>query len=262
MSTICVTGAANGIGKATKELLQSRGHTVIGVDLKGADVSADLSSTEGRQAAIEGVLSACGGRLDGLAQCAGVNGMGGIDLTVKVNFFGVMALANGLREALSKGTNPAMVLVSSNSTTMTPGLPVDDGLYYLSHTEEECIEHFQGRGWMTYPAGKLAVAFWIRMNAVKPEWLGAGIRVNGIAPGIIDTQMTQQAATNELTKGAFEQIPIPINRWGKPEEMAEPIAFLLSTASSYIVGQTIFADGGIDALLQPTAHPHPLPPLK
>jgi NAD(P)-dependent dehydrogenase (short-subunit alcohol dehydrogenase family) len=100
------------------------------------------------------------------------------------------------------------------------------------------------------------------MNAVKPEWLGAGIRVNGIAPGIIDTQMTQQAATNELTKSAFEQIPIPINRWGKPEEMAEPIAFLLSTASSYIVGQTIFADGGIDALLQPTAHPHPLPPLK
>jgi len=36
---------------------------------------------------------------------------------------------------------------------------------------------------------------------------------------------------------------------------------LLSPAASYIVGQTIFADGGIDALLQPTAHPHPLPPM-
>ena len=121
------------------------------------------------------------------------------------------------------------------------------------------------------PLGDADLSFALRDTVLigdqidREPTLAAGMREDRprrtIAPGIVDTQMTQQAATNELTKAAFEQIPIPIKRWGKPEEMAEPIAFLLSPAASYIVGQTIFADGGIDALLQPTAHPHPLPPM-
>ncbi len=73
MGTYCVTGTASGIGQATKARLESLGHEVIGVDLRDADVVADMSTPEGRQAAVDGVLAACGGRLDGLIPCAGVS---------------------------------------------------------------------------------------------------------------------------------------------------------------------------------------------
>ncbi|MFM8483270.1 MAG: SDR family oxidoreductase, partial [Actinomycetota bacterium] len=60
-------------------------------------------------------------------------------------------------------------------------------------------------------------------------------------------------------KESLSHIPIPVGRWGKAEEVAAAITFLLSPDASYIVGQTLFVDGGTDALLQPFAHPHPLP---
>jgi NAD(P)-dependent dehydrogenase (short-subunit alcohol dehydrogenase family) len=85
------------------------------------------------------------------------------------------------------------------------------------------------------------------------------VRVNAVAPGVIRTAMTEAVEAVDGMKDALDQIPIPIGRWGRPEEIAEVIAFLLGPASSYIVGQVLFADGGTDALLQPHAHPHPLP---
>lgn len=257
--TVCVTGVASGIGRATKEVLESQGARVIGVDMRDADVVADLSSADGRATAVKGVLDACGGTLDGFAPCAGVGGTVSADVTVRVNFFGLMAMVNGLREALSKGTDAAMVLVSSNSTTMTPGLDPADAQVYLTKSEDDVIAHFQRAGWTAYPAGKLAIAYWVRAHAVSQEWIGSGIRVNAVAPGVIDTGMTRPLLEVDGIKDALQQIPIPANRWGDPSEIANAIAFLLSPASSYVVGQTLFVDGGTDALLQPTAHPHPLP---
>ena len=58
--------------------------------------------------------------------------------------------------------------------------------------------------------------------------------------------------------GILESMPIVAGRWGQPEEIAEVIAFLLSTKSSFIYGQTIFADGGQDAATQPTGYPTPM----
>ena len=55
MGTYCVTGAASGIGAATKAKLEADGHRVIGVDLRDADVVADMSTPEGRQSAVDGV---------------------------------------------------------------------------------------------------------------------------------------------------------------------------------------------------------------
>ena len=71
--------------------------------------------------------------------------------------------------------------------------------------------------------------------------------------------MTRQIGDVEGMAELLDAIPIPIGRWGTPEEIAEAIHFLSGPASSYVVGQVLFVDGGTDPLLQPRAHPQPLP---
>ncbi len=258
MGTICVTGTASGIGAATKLKLESQGHRVIGVDLRDADVCGDLSKPADRQRIVDEVTALCGGVLDGLVPCAGVSNPAPNELKVRVNFYGTLAIVNGLRPALERGTNPAVVMISSNSTTMTPGLSLEEAFAYLNEDEETVVaRHNVKDEYIAYPAGKLAIAFWVRMQSA--DWIKSGIRLNAVAPGVIDTGMTRPLLDLPEVKKSLEMIPIPRGRWGKPEEIASAVAFLLSEDSSYVVGQILFVDGGTDALLQPTAHPHPLP---
>ena len=72
MGTYAVTGSASGMGNAVVERLQGLGHTVIGVDIRDADVVADLSTPTGRRSAADSVLVACAGRLDGAVLAAGL----------------------------------------------------------------------------------------------------------------------------------------------------------------------------------------------
>lgn len=233
--TVAVTGCVNGIGAATKQLLESQGDRVIGVDLHTADVTADLSTVDGRRAAIEEVHDACDGRLDGLIPCAGVGRTVAPDVTVRLNYYGMVALLDGLRPALAAGTDAPVVVISSNSTTMTPGLSVDDAAVYLDQDEDAAVAHFQDAGWMAYPAGKLALAFWVRSNAAA--WMADGIRLNAVAPGVTRTAMIDAVEQDLAAKAGLAQIPIPAGRWADPSEVAAPIAFVASPAASYIVGR-------------------------
>ena len=103
MGTYVVSGSASGIGAALAQRLSDAGHRVIGVDRAGADVRADLASSDGRAAAVAGVLDKVGGgAIDGLVPCAGIAGLTGVDseMVVSVNYFGAIALVDGLREAM------------------------------------------------------------------------------------------------------------------------------------------------------------------
>ncbi|MFM8858147.1 MAG: SDR family oxidoreductase [Actinomycetota bacterium] len=258
MRTVCVTGTASGIGLATKQRLEAAGIRVIGVDKHDADIVGDLSVASDRTRIVDQVLEACGGVLDGLVPCAGLSTPMPDELIVRVNYYGTMALVEGLRPALVRGTKPALVMISSNSTTMTPGLSVEDARVYLEQEEEVAVQHFaSSRPFTAYPAGKLAIAFWVRNSSAA--WLAEGIRVNGVAPGVTDTAMVRPLLDIPEIKASLDRVPIPLGRWGTAQEIASVITFLLSEDSSYIVGQVLFVDGGTDALLQPFAHPHPLP---
>ena len=102
MGTYAVTGSASGMGRQASEKLRAAGHTVIGVDLRDAEVLADLSTAQGRRAAADEVLTATGGRLDGAVLAAGVGPLPGKDtarLILQVNFFGVVDLLFNRNEA-------------------------------------------------------------------------------------------------------------------------------------------------------------------
>ncbi len=257
MGTYCVTGSASGIGEATKRRLEGDGHRVIGVDLRNAEVEADLGTADGRRRTVERVLEVSGGVLHGLVPAAGVTGAP--DALVSINFFGVMALVNGLHDALARANGSGIVFISSNSTILTPGLTREHAAFYLEHLDDEeaCKSYFADKGFLAYPAGKLALSYWARAHSVLPEWIGRGIKVNAVAPGLTDTGMTRPLLQVAEAKASVDAIPIPFGRWATPDEIASVIALLLST-DTCILGQTIIIDGGTDALIQPTSHPNPL----
>ena len=258
MGTICVTGSASGMGAATAARLVADGHRVIGVDHRDADVVADLSSRDGRAAALEGVGDASGGALDGLVTFAGlgpVPGRSGALLT-SVNYFGSVELLAGLRPLLANGTDAAAVAISSNSTTCQPGIPQDLVDACVAGDETLARELGEATGSINaYPATKIGIARFVRRNAPTDDWIGSGIRLNAIAPGLIDTPLVAEGMADPDMKPLLEGFPIPVGRPGTPDEIAILVDYLLSPLAGFFCGSLIFCDGGTDALLRPDDWP-------
>lgn len=244
MRTIAVTGSAGGIGGALRERLEAQGDTVIGIDVRDAEVIADLASGDGRSAMVAAVTEHSGGALDGVVAAAGVTHDDGA-LVTSINFFGAVATLAGLRPLLRAGGSA--VAVSSNSTTTQPGL-------LLEHVEaclggdEAAARAVAGHGVGAYGASKLALARWVRRHAITEEWIGAGIRLNAICPGFIDTPMTVDS--RDFILGLGDLYPIPIGRAGQATEVAGLLAYLLSADAGFFCGSVITMDGGTDATLR------------
>ncbi len=251
--TYVVSGAASGIGAATTSLLREQGHRVVTVDLRDADVVADLASAEGRAAAVAGV-QALADVVHGLVPAAGLGGFTGVDsaLVTSVNFFGAIALVRGLQPQLAAAEGSAVVFLASNSITGMPGWTVGVATECLREDEDAARAVASTvDSVMIYPATKAALAWWARREGVKPEWIGAGIRMNSVAPGKIATPMTAQLAADPVLGPMGDLYVSALGRDGTAEEIAAPIAFLLSDAASLVVGSCLFVDGGTDAMLHP-----------
>ena len=252
MGVIVITGSAGGIGQATRERLVSDGHEVIGVDLRDAEVIADLSAAEGRTAMVDAVAAASGGRIDGLVAGAGITGPDPAQV-VSINYFGAVATIAGLRPLLANGADPSAVAVSSNSSTAMADLPEELVDACLGDDEAGARALAGTEPIVAYAASKLALARWVRRTAVGSDWAGSRIRLNAVAPGLIDTPMTADMIDVVLSLG--ELYPIPQERAGRPEEVANLLAFLLSPEAGFFCGSVVFMDGGSDAALNPDAWP-------
>lgn len=250
MSTIAFTGSAGGMGVATRAVLEAAGHRVIGVDVRDAEVIADVSTVEGRAAMVAAVAESCGGVLDGLVAAAGISSNGANeDLVVSINYFGAVAALDGLRPLLAKGTNPSAIAISSNSTTTQDHIPLASVEACIAGDEPAARAAAKGAPMCGYPASKLALAHWVRANAITSDWIGCGIRLNAIAPGLIATPMTAGGGV-EFVLGLGDTYPVPIQRAGTAEEVAGLLAYLLSPAAAFFVGSVVFMDGGTDATLR------------
>jgi NAD(P)-dependent dehydrogenase (short-subunit alcohol dehydrogenase family) len=246
-----VTGAASGIGAACAARLGHEGYRVIGVDLQEADVQADLGTAAGREAAVAAVGEQCGGALSGVVTCAGLAGAPSRagSLLASVNYFGTVDVLTGLRPLLADGGSA--VAISSNSTTVQPAIPAGVVEACLAHDEGTARTLADAAGSMaTYPATKLALAYWVRRQATGPDWAGSGRRLNAIAPGMIDTPMVGDMRADPEVGPLLDMLPIPIGRTGKPAEIAALVALLIGSEGGFFCGSVLFCDGGSDALLR------------
>jgi 3alpha-hydroxysteroid 3-dehydrogenase len=249
---VAVTGSASGIGAAVRDQLTADGCRAIGVDLRDAEVMADLSGRAGRTAAAASLAGACDGHLDGLVCCAGVGPhTQPADLIARVNYFGAVELLDAMLPALAAGTRPGAVVIASNSAGLVPpDQRLIDAL--LRGDEDAAAQAAAGLGGATvYAMSKLALIRAVRRRA--GYWGENRVRLNAVAPGPVDTPLLQGSLDDPVLGPLTEALPVPLGRRADPAEIAGLVAFLLSPASGYIHGSVLFADGGTDALLRPDA---------
>jgi NAD(P)-dependent dehydrogenase (short-subunit alcohol dehydrogenase family) len=263
MKTIAITGSGSGMGAELSARLTAAGDRVIGVDLKNAEVQADLGTPAGRAEAVERIGELSGGALDGLVTLAGLAGLPErpASLLISVNYFGTVEMLAGLRPLLAKGTDPAAIAISSNSTTCQPG--IDEALVASClEGDEDATRALAGDGDSlgTYPVTKMALSWWVRRHAPTPEWAGAGITLNAVAPGAIETPLLQEGRDHPTVGPLIDAFVSPLGRNGRAAEIAALLQYLLGPDARFFCGSVIFCDGGIDAQLRADDWPRPWRP--
>jgi len=238
-----ITGSSRGIGRAAAELLAGRGHRVVissrrqeacegvvqAICEAGGDATAiacHVGHEEQLAALIERTVAQYG-RLDNLVLNAASNPVYGpsenvdreaFDVIMHNNVFSALRLAHLARPALKEAGQGAVVLVSSIAGLLGNRVI---GAYGMSKAAENQL---------------------VRNLAL--EFGSDGIRVNGVAPGLIRTDFSQALLADERTVQHFERTT-PLGRIGEPEDIARVIAFLTGPDSGWLSGQIITADGGI-----------------
>ncbi|HXR44307.1 MAG TPA: SDR family oxidoreductase [Pseudolysinimonas sp.] len=252
--TYVITGAASGIGLATSQLLTQRGHRVIGVDIHDADISADLSTAQGRTDLVSRVTELSEGRIDAIIANAGLATP--TAKTVAVNYFGTLATLTGLRPLLAGSPAPRAVATASMASLYPPD---DDLLRALTAGDETAalargaeLEAAGGAaGNLIYGTTKRALAQWIRRTAPTDAWAGAGIPLNAIAPGVVATPMTADlTASAQARESLLQMVPMPLNGIFEPGDVAYLLAWLTSEENAHLCGQVVFIDGGSDAVIR------------
>jgi len=252
MGTAAVSGSASGIGAAVRSRLERQGDGVIGIDLRDAEVQVDLSSRQGRETALAMVEERCRGRLDRLVLSAGLGvHVTPISLIASVNYFGAVELLDGLLPALQRGEDPAVVVICSNSAQL---IPLEDHPYtaaLLAHDEAAAhrILEESGEPFLAYAGSKNALGRALRRRA--GEWGRAGVRLNAVAPGPVETPLLEGGLDDPRFGEAIRSLQVPLGRRGEPDDIARLVSFLLGPDASWIHGSIYYIDGGNDAEVRP-----------
>lgn len=251
MRTTLVTGSSGGMGVAIRRRLESKGQRVIGADIRDAEITADLATAEGRGAMIEEAARLCEGKLDGVVAAAGVADHLAGDLITSINYFGAVATLEGLRPMLARSESARAVAVSSNSiiSTATSRKLNDLCLAGDEGSARALALELGSENSLVYGTAKLALARWVRQRSIESEWIGRGISLNAIVPGLIRTPLNSTEHEEAVLK-LGDIYPIPAGRVGTAEEIAALVDYLLSEEAGFLCGSLIFIDGGTEAALR------------
>ncbi|MBY0361310.1 MAG: SDR family oxidoreductase [Phreatobacter sp.] len=241
-----ITGAARGIGKAIAERFIAEGARVVLSDIaeeagrattaelarkgKAVFVAADVGDAVSVAGLVEGARKAFGGDIDILVNNAGIVhsaefldlAEADFDKVLRVNLKGSFlvgqAVARQMVEQVKAGKTPGAIV---NMSSVNARLAIINQIPY-------CVSK-GGVGQLT--------------NVMALGLSEHGIRVNAIGPGSIATEMLTSVNTDKAARHRLFS-RTPLRRLGEPDEIAKVAVFLASDASSYITGQTLYADGG------------------
>lgn len=235
-----VTGGASGIGRACVERFIREGARVAIIDIDGSGAAELAAGFAGRAVAIRADLADLDaakatalvseveqrlGGVDVLVNNAGIAdfqpllelAMERFDRTMNINLRAPLMLSQAAARAMVKaGRGGAIVNLASVAARISNG------------------------GAAAYSASKAAIEQLTKVMAL--ELIPHGIRVNAVGPGTIKTAMSDGMMTEEIFKTVMSRTPI--GRLGEADEIAGAISFLASDDASYVVGQTLFVDGG------------------
>jgi NAD(P)-dependent dehydrogenase (short-subunit alcohol dehydrogenase family) len=236
---VLVAGGAGGLGAPLAKAFARRGAKLLIADIDeqlasetakriGGDVRStalDVTDTASCETAVK-LATSTWGRLDGLMNASGIYRVGRVldelddeswERTIDINVTGAFRLARAAaRNMVAQKAGSIVTIASVSSVVANPR-------------------------YAAYAASKAAVAHLTRVLAV--EWSASGVRVNAIGPAVIPTGMTKQIIDNEQTRESA-MARIPMGRFGTPDDLIGAAVFLLSPASDFVTGQTLFVDGG------------------
>ena len=239
-----VTGAGGGIGRAAALVFARSGASVLVSDINqaGGEETVGMIESAGGKAlfqrcdvarseevkAMVAAAVAAFGRLDCAFNNAGINQVGDDEYddaiwerNIGINLSGVMRCMREEAEVmLTQGGGAIVNTASINGLVGNPAQPA-------------------------YVAAKHGVVGLARHGALR--WAQAGIRVNAVCPGIIETPMTAPLVTDPQIKQLMDSMT-PMGRMGKAQEVAEAVVWLCSPAASFVTGHAMVVDGGATAV--------------
>lgn len=242
-----ITGAASGIGAATAQLMAARGGEVVLVDRNQEALAATAAmisqsggtahsheadvSREDEAARIADAVRAKLGRIDILATCAGIGIPGGKTVLThsaedwhRVYQVNVMGTVNWMKAVL-----PAMIDAGQGSIV----------------TIASQLAFNSGGGAAAYIASKGAIVALTKTSAV--DFAKQGIRINSVAPAVIDTAMSRasrEGAPDPAAMQAWRLARHPVGRVGEADEVAKAICYLASSEANFVTGTVLMVDGG------------------
>jgi NAD(P)-dependent dehydrogenase (short-subunit alcohol dehydrogenase family) len=236
---VVVTGAAQGIGLGIAERFLAEGASVVAFDRNGPGVEQAAAKLRERCVPFVGDVSSRDDCRRAVALC--VERFGSID---------VMCAHTGIAEPLP------LLEMTEEHWHRHLAVNVDGVMFCAVEAARAMIDGGHGgaivctssiNAWFVeethavYNVTKAAVWTFIRSAAI--DFARYGIRVNGVAPGVVDTPIAELVVHNpELAPQYLKTIPL--GRFGQPRDVADSVLFLASDAASYVTGQTIVVDGG------------------